>query len=117
MKKKPNFPDGKEQKIKESDTSMNEELRKWLKETKEEIKKITEVEKISKDEKEPEGICQICSKNKAKSVCLKCGRSICPSCYFNILGICKKCIPEEYVEKWEERTPDWEKVLGVEWVD
>jgi len=118
MEKESDFPDEKKQRIKEDDTSMNEELQDWLKETRDEIKEITRVEKTSKkDEKKPTVTCQICGENKAKSVCLKCDRSVCPSCYFNILGICKKCVPEEYVEKWEKRKPDWEKILGVEWVD
>ena len=119
MEKKSDLTDGKKQRIKEADdASMNKELQDWLKETKDKIKDIARVEKTSKiDEKKPAVICQICGENKAKSVCLKCGRSVCPSCYFNILGICKKCVPEEYVKKWEKINPDWEKILGVEWVD
>jgi len=118
MEKEPQSQYQKKQRIKEDNMSMNEELKRWLEETRDEIKGITMVEKTSKkDEKKPTGKCKICDKNKAKSVCLKCGRSVCPSCYFNILGICKKCVPEEYVDKWEKRKPDWEEVLGVEWVD
>ena len=99
MKKESGFPDEKKQRLKKDDTLMNEELQEWIKETRDEIKEITKVEKTSKkDEKKPIGTCQICCENKAKSVCLKCGKSVCPSCYFNILGICKKCVPEKYVE-------------------
>ena len=118
MEKNSDFSDEKDQRIKYNDISMNEELQEWLEETRDEIKEIKGVEKTSKKHKnKPEGMCQICGENKAKSICLKCDKSVCPSCYFNILGICKKCVPEKYVEKWEARKPDWEKILGVEWVD
>ena len=119
MNKKSDLTYEKKQRTKEEDDkSMNKELQDWLKETRDKIKDIKRVEKTSKkDEKKPAVTCQICGENKAKSVCLKCGRSVCPSCYFKILGICKKCVPEKYVEKWEKRKPDWEKILGVEWVD
>jgi hypothetical protein len=104
--------------IEMSDNSMNKELQEWLKETKKEINDIKEINKTSKiDEKKPSGFCKLCGNNIAKFNCLKCGKSVCPSCYFNILGICKKCVPEEYVEKWEAKKPDWEKILGVEWLD
>ncbi len=54
MEKESDFPDEKKQRIKEDDTSMNEEIQEWLKETRDEIKEITRVEKTSKkDEKKP----------------------------------------------------------------
>jgi len=95
--------------------SMNEELRRWLMETKEEIKASEKTESASK--KKPSGKCQVCGERDAKVVCLKCGRSVCTSCYFKIIGVCKKCVPSDIAEKWEGKYPDWEKVLGVEWVD
>jgi len=95
--------------------SMNEELQEWLRETKKEIKTSHTAQEMAK--KKPSGLCEICGKKSAKFVCLKCGRSVCPSCYFKIIGICKKCISKETAEKWEGKPPDWEEILGVEWVD
>ena len=115
--KKTNLIGENDKTIDQDSTSMNEELREWLKETKEEIKDFDMKKTSKKNKKEPKGLCYICSKNKSKIFCLKCGKSVCPSCYFNILGICKLCIPKELVERWEEKTPNWEKLLGVEWVD
>lgn len=94
--------------------SMNEELRNWLRDSKDEIKIIKE--KKGKTRK-PSGKCQVCGKKNATSVCLKCGRSVCKSCYFKIIGICKKCIPPEIAGKWDGSHPDWERELGVEWID
>ena len=95
--------------------SMNKELRQWLMETKEEVKAYKE--KKGAEEKNPSGMCQICGERDAKVVCLKCGRTVCNSCYFKIIGVCKKCIPQDITDKWEGKQPDWEKILGVEWVD
>jgi hypothetical protein len=93
--------------------SMNEELRKWLIESKDEINISKEKNKKSK---EPSGKCQVCGKKNATALCLKCARSVCKSCYFKIIGICKKCVPKEIAGKWDGSDPDWEKQLGVEWV-
>ena len=100
--------------IDDNNVKMNMDLKKWIQESKKETikKKI-----IEKDIKEPEGKCQICGEKKAIAICLKCNRSICNSCYFKIVGICKKCIPSEITSKWEGSQPDWEKQLGIEWVD
>jgi len=94
-------------------SSMNEELRKWIEESKDEIKKT---KKKSKSNKKPKGKCEICGEKTATSICLKCGKSVCSSCYFKIIGVCKKCIPSEVASKWDGSRPDWEKELGVEWV-
>ncbi len=93
--------------------SMNEELRKWLEESKKDIKKYKRKTKT----KEPSGKCQICGEKKSDFVCIKCEKSICKSCYFKIIGVCKKCVPSEIAARWEGSQPDWEKELGVEWVD
>jgi len=94
--------------------SMNEELRRWAIESRNKTK-------ISKDKKgeskKPKGKCQVCGENAAEFVCLKCERSVCKSCYFKIIGICKKCIPPEIAGKWDGSLTDWEEQLGVEWVD
>jgi hypothetical protein len=96
-------------------SSMNKELYKWIKETKKEntiAKKLKE-----KSKKKPTGPCTICGERTAKTICLKCGKSVCLSCHFKIIGVCKKCVPKETAEKWEGKPPDWEKILGVEWLD
>jgi late competence protein required for DNA uptake (superfamily II DNA/RNA helicase) len=98
---------------KDSHESMNEELRRWLAESKKEIK--TSKEKSTKAKK-PKGKCQICGEKTAEAVCLKCEKFICKSCYFKLIGICKKCVPPEIAGKWDGSHPDWEKELGVEWV-
>ena len=95
-------------------SSMNEELQKWLIESKNEIKISKEKKRKSK---KPSGKCQVCGERTATTDCLKCGRSVCKSCYFKIIGICKKCVPKEIASKWDGSNPDWEKQLGVEWVD
>jgi hypothetical protein len=98
----------------ESTISMNEELRKWIVESKEKIQQS----KIKKSKsKKPLGKCQICGEKDAEAVCLKCNKSVCKSCYFKLIGICKKCVPPEIAGKWDGSKTDWEKELGVEWVD
>jgi len=94
--------------------SMNEELQQWINETKDELKKIESKEKLKQ---KPTGKCEICGEKTATSVCIKCGRSVCKSCYFKLIGVCKKCVPPEIAGKWDGSRPDWEKELGVEWVD
>jgi hypothetical protein len=105
---------GKDLMADESKISMNEELRKWMEESKEVIKRSNEKKCKSKT---PKGKCQICGKKTAQAVCLKCDKSVCNSCYFKLIGICKRCVPPEIAGKWDGSKPDWEKQLGVEWVD
>ena len=94
--------------------SMNKELRRWINESKENIKNY----KSKKDEStKPSGNCQICGVKVAEVVCLKCKRSVCKSCYFKIISICKMCIPKDIAKKWDGSVPDWEKKLGVDWID
>ena len=100
------------------ETSMNKELQDWVKETKSDVSNLIEKEKIKNEtDNKPKGLCKICGKNQAKFVCLKCKNSVCPSCYFKLIGICKTCVPKEYVEKWEKKNPNWRKILEIEWVD
>jgi len=91
---------------------MNEELLKWKRESENKIDKKLKKEKPKK----PSGKCQICGEKTAEAVCIKCGRSVCKSCYFKIISVCKKCVPPEIAGKWDGSKPDWEKELGVEWV-
>jgi hypothetical protein len=105
---------GGEYMISDENASMNKELQKWLNESKKNIKNY----KNKKDENiEVSGACQICGVKKAEVVCLKCNRPVCKSCYFKIIGICKMCIPKEIAKKWDGSNPDWEKKLGIEWVE
>lgn len=100
--------------IQKSKVQMNKELQEWI----EESKKTIQINKKEKNKlKKPFGKCQICGEKKAESVCLKCEKSVCSSCYFKIIGVCKKCVPPNITEKWEGKQPDWEKILGLEWVD
>ena len=80
---------------------MNKELLDWIKETKKEPVKESE---DSPNKKQPEGNCEICGDNQSKFVCIKCEKSVCPSCYFKIIGICKSCINQEIMDKWEGKT-------------
>jgi len=94
---------------------MNEELQRWVKETKVKIEKDKNSEDYSN--KKPKGMCQICGEKSAEAVCIKCGRSVCKSCYFKLISVCKKCVPKEISDKWDGSRPDWEEELGVDWVD
>ena len=97
-----------------TEVQMNKELQEWIEESK---KTIQINKKKTKTLKKPSGKCQICGEKKAESVCLKCEKSVCSSCYFKIIAVCKKCVPSNIAEKWEGKQPDWEKILGLEWVD
>ena len=98
----------------DKNVSMNKELKKWINESNKNIKN----NKTKKDgSNKPFGTCQICGIKQAEVVCLKCGRPVCKSCYFKIIGICKMCIPKNIAKKWDGSIPDWEKKLGIEWVE
>jgi hypothetical protein len=94
---------------------MNEDLKQWL--TEEDKADLSKRINKQLKHKKPKGMCQICGIKTAKVVCLKCGKSVCNACYFNIVGLCEKCISKETVEEWKKRKTDWERVLGVDWVD
>ena len=95
-------------------SSMNKELQEWINEAKDKV----ESTKKSKDKqkKTPSGKCEICGEKTAKVVCIKCNRSVCKSCYFKLIGVCKKCVPKDIAGKWDGSSTDWEKELGVEWI-
>ena len=94
------------------DSTMNEELKQWLKENKKNFQ-----EQPQPSSKKPTGLCSICGERKAELFCIKCGRPVCSSCSFTIIGVCKECVAKEIAEKWEGKKPDWEKLLGVKWVE
>ena len=95
-------------------SSMNKDLEEWLLQNKKEIKKEKDKKKQSS---KPKGMCQICGKKTAVAICAKCGKSVCKSCYFKLIGVCKKCVPKEIASRWDGSNPEWEKKLGVEWVE
>ena len=101
--------------LQDADDTMNEELKQWVIDTKQESKASEESEDYSK--KKPSGMCQLCGEKTAESVCLKCGKSVCKSCHFKIIRVCKKCVPKDVGGKWDGSRTDWEKKLGLQWVD
>ena len=102
--------------VKEPNTrSMNEDLKQWL--TEKDKENLSKKIKTHKKVKKPHGMCQVCGTKTASEVCIKCGRSVCSSCYFNLVGLCEKCLTKETAEKWKNKRPDWEKILGVDCVD
>jgi len=98
--------------IKNSD--MNKDLIEWILQEK---NKIKDLKKDKKHVEKPKGKCEICGEKTAVAVCIKCGKVVCKTCHFKIIGICKKCIPPEVANKWEGVKPDWEKELGVDLVE
>ena len=94
--------------------TMNEELKEWVKETHARVK---EKQDQQHNLPAPTGICTICEDNKAKYICQRCKKSVCPSCYFQLVGLCKNCVEKETADKWQGKKPDWEKILDVQWVD
>ena len=98
--------------------SMNEELKQWLLEAEQKgdlpdkIKEASEKGKSKRLSK-----CSVCGEKTGKAVCIKCGKPVCTACYFHIVGLCKKCISKDVVDRWKEERPDWEKTLGVKWID
>lgn len=100
---------------KKTSEQMNKDLEKWVHETKQKPTKKTKAKRI--DPREPRGLCSICMEHEAKFICLKCNNQVCPSCYFQMIGMCKNCIQKDTAEKWKGEQPDWEKVLGIQWVD
>ncbi len=97
-----------------SDKSMNKDLREWIRETKHTFTRIKE--EGVQHTKRPLGKCSICKNNRAQFICLKCGQSVCPSCYYTLIGICKTCIPTEIAEKWDRTHPHREKQRNEEWI-
>lgn len=93
---------------------MNEDLQEWIQESKKEG--ADSKKSKSKSKTKPTGNCMLCGKKKAEHTCLKCEKYVCKSCYFKIIGVCKKCVPSEIGGKWDGSHPDWEKKLGVDWV-
>jgi|YNPBryantNP2012_1023418.scaffolds.fasta_scaffold02180_13 hypothetical protein len=72
---------------------------------------------VKKKEEKVKGKCHVCGEKNGKFICIKCGNPVCTDCYFQLMGLCKKCVNKNLAEKWKGEKPDWEKKLGVEWID
>ncbi len=92
---------------------MNKDLKEWA-QSQENIKTKKKQKEIKT---KPKGMCQICGIKTAKEVCLKCGKFVCNTHYFELVGICEKCMSKKTLNKIKNKKPDWEKELGVDWVD
>lgn len=100
---------------KHTSIAMNEDLLEFLSD--EERAAISKTMSAKLKDKKPKGKCCICRLNPAKSVCIRCGSSVCSSCYFTMVGLCQNCLSKETVEKWKNKKTDWKTILGVDWVD
>lgn len=99
----------------DAEITMNEDLRQWI--SKEEQADISRTVDARLKDKKPKGKCSICRVHPAKSVCIKCGNSVCTSCYFTMVGLCQNCLSKDTIEKWKNKKTDWKKILKVDWVD
>jgi len=95
--------------------TMNEDLKQWV--SAEEQADISKTIQERLKDKKPKGKCDICRAHPAKSVCIKCGNSVCSSCYFTMVGLCQECLSKDTIEKWKHKKTDWKKILEVDWVD
>jgi hypothetical protein len=94
---------------------MNKDLEQWVSEG--EKANISKIMNAKLKNKKPKGKCTICRVHPAKSVCIKCGNSVCSSCYFTMVGLCQSCLSKDTIEKWKNKKTDWKKILEVDWVD
>jgi len=85
-----------------TEESMNEELKKWIEEHKD-MGILEAEEENGKTSEEVTGRCEICGVRDAKYRCIKCGRAVCPSCYFVMFGLCRDCISEDMVKKLDKK--------------
>ena len=105
----------KKQHKKNTTITMNKDLKQWV--SAEEQADISKTINAGLKDKKPKGKCDICRVHPAKSVCIKCGNSVCSSCYFSMVGLCQDCLSKETIEKWKNKKTDWKKILDVDWVD
>jgi hypothetical protein len=101
--------------VKHPPIKMNRALQQWV--STEDQADITKTVHTKLKDKRPKGKCEICRVHPAKSVCIKCGSSVCSSCYFSMVGLCQNCLSKETIEKWKNKKTDWKKILEVDWVD
>jgi hypothetical protein len=91
---------------------MNEDLKQWV--SAEEQANISKTVQARMKQRKPTGKCAICRMHPAKAVCLKCGKSVCNSCYFTLVGLCQNCLSKATIEKWKNKKTDWKKILEVD---
>lgn len=119
-----------DEKTKPQKSIMNKDLQAWAKEATahDASLKNTQNKDQKKEKKTPQGACEICGEELAKNICTNCNRSVCNTCYFQLLGLCEYCIPADTVKEWktpktkkEEIDPETKEkikeVLEVDWVD
>jgi hypothetical protein len=111
----PQLTPSKKQSVKDSTIVMNEDLKDWV--SAEEQADISKTVQERLKDKKPKGTCEICRVNQAKSVCIKCGNSVCSDCYFTMVGLCQNCLSKQTIEKWKNKKTDWKSILDVDWVD
>jgi len=95
--------------------TMNKDLKQWI--STEDHAGISETLQTHTKERKPRGKCGICRVHPAKAICIKCGGSVCTSCFFTMVGLCQNCLSKETIEKWKNKKTDWKKILDVDWVD
>jgi hypothetical protein len=105
----------KKQSMKNTTIKMNKDLKQWI--SAEEQADILRTLNVKLKDTKPKGKCDLCRVHPAKSVCIKCGSSVCSSCYFTMVGLCQNCLSKETIEKWKNKKTDWKKILEVDWVD
>ncbi len=105
----------KKERVSDNEITMNSALKEWISE--EEPADISRVVGERLKDKKPMGKCGICRVRQAKSVCIKCGGSVCSSCYVTMVGLCQNCLSKDTIEKWKNKKTDWKKILEVDWVD
>lgn len=97
------------------DKIMNDDLSEWL--SHEDQIKVKQKISTQLKGKKPKGNCQVCGIKTSKNVCIKCGKYTCNTCYFHIIGLCKKCLSTQTAQEWKHTKPDLKKILDVDWVD
>jgi len=100
---------------KSTTVAMNEDLKQFL--SAEEQDNISKTIEAKLKDKKPQGKCSICRLNPSKAVCIRCGSSVCNSCYLTMVGLCQNCLSKETVERWKNKKTDWKSILEVDWVD
>ena len=105
----------KKKSIQNTTIKMNKDLKQWV--SAEEKTDILKAMHTKFKDKKPKGKCDICRVHVAKFLCIKCGNSVCSSCYFTMVGLCQTCLSKATIEKWKNKKTDWKKILEVDWVD
>jgi hypothetical protein len=76
--------------------NMNEELRAWMAEH------GVEMDGTDESDEPVAGLCELCEIREAVIRCIECGKQVCRSCSWTMLGICKDCLTEEQFKEFKE---------------